>query len=432
MKNCLFALVLAGLTTVAAGAERIETWPTWRGPQGLGIVPEVAVPEEFGPDKHVAWRLELPEPGNSTPVVWDDKIFLTQPTSAERKRSLLCLSTEDGSKLWQADVAYADKEPTHRTNPYCSASAAVDGERVIVWYGSAGVHCYDFEGNKLWSRDLGQVTHEWGYGSSPLIHGDLCFLNFGPGREQFAVALNKHTGEIAWKHDVPPLLPSDPEDEVNERPGGNRMGHGVLRGSWASPLVIQANGRDELIFGWPGQVVAFDPKSGKQLWHCRGLGQLVYASPLYGNGVLVVFGGYHSESIAVRPGGEGDVTETHRLWQAKRSPLWLGTGVIQGDHIFAVDTNGVAQCLELATGDQLWRARLRGSGTDSWSSITQIGDRLYMPNKAGDVFVWTASPESFQERGVNRVGDATNSSLVVTGNRLLLRTEGYLWCFGHE
>src|SRR5207244_12688258 len=139
------------------------------------------------------WKVELPERCNSTPIVWGPRIFLTQPVGT--KRTLMCLDRKDGKTLWQAGPEWTAPETTHQTNPYCSSSPATDGERVVAWFGSAGLFCYDFTGKELWHRDLGPQMHIWGNGTSPVIHGDLCYLNFGPGERSFLIAVNKKTGQ---------------------------------------------------------------------------------------------------------------------------------------------------------------------------------------------------------------------------------------------
>ena len=158
-----------------------EDFAQWRGPRGDGISTAKGLPTKWGVDQNVAWKMPLPEPGNSTPVVWGDRIFVTQPIAKENRRTLLCLDRASGKTLWQQGSDWTGPDPTHGTNPFCSASPVTDGKRVIVWHGSAGLFAYDLDGRELWRRDLGIQKHIWGYGSSPVIHGDLCFLNFGPG-----------------------------------------------------------------------------------------------------------------------------------------------------------------------------------------------------------------------------------------------------------
>src|SRR5262245_21068799 len=184
MTRCLSAALtaLAFAATVLAG-----NWPNWRGPDNQGHSAEANLPLTWSDKENVKWKVPLPDEGNSTPVVWGDRIFLTQasdkkdwppkppsggPASAHR-RSLWCLNRADGKILWQKDVIYPEPESTHHTNPFCSASPATDGDRVVVSHGSAGLFCYDFAGKELWKRDLGKFEHIWGNASSPIFYGDL-------------------------------------------------------------------------------------------------------------------------------------------------------------------------------------------------------------------------------------------------------------------
>ena len=152
----------------------------------------------WGRDQNVKWRIDLPEAGNSTPIVWGDQVFLTQPLSASKERALICIDRKTGREQWRRRVAYSEEEPTHRTNPYCSASPVTDGQRVIAWFGSAGLVCWELDGKELWRRNLGLQDHMWGYGSSPILYRDLCIVNFGPGNREFLIAVDKTTGETRW------------------------------------------------------------------------------------------------------------------------------------------------------------------------------------------------------------------------------------------
>jgi len=420
----LLAFLLLNSTVVSVQA---ESWPNWRGPDGTGVSHETDAPLHWGPDKNVRWKTKLPEPGNSTPIVWRDRIFLTQPVTAENRRQLWCLDRATGEVLWQAGPTYAAKEPTHATNPYCSASPVTDGTRVIAWFGSAGVFCYDLTGKQLWQRDLGIQDHEWGYAASPVLHEKLCILNFGPGRNEFVIALDKTTGETVWKYDVP--KPTSPLPQADD-PAAQRDAE--LRGSWSTPLVIRGDQRAELIVCLPERVLAFDPRGGNELWHCEGLGSLVYTSPMWGEGVLVALGGYHRASLAVRPGGTGDVTDTHRVWHQPKSKLRLGSGVIHQGHFYVNDMQGVLQCTELATGKVVWEERLKASGGDNatWASVILTADeRLYMLNQAGDTFVVRAQPR-FELLATNPLGETSNSSIVISDGAIFVRTHAHLWCIG--
>src|SRR6266542_3589784 len=158
-----------------------ENWPAWRGPLGTGVCLEKNLPLHWSTNENVRWRVPLPERGNSTPIVWGQRVFVTQAIEQDGRRTLLCFDRADGKRLWQQGPTYPEKELTHETNPQSSSSPVTDGERVIAWFGSAGLFCYDKSGRELWHRDLGPQRHIWGSGSSPVLHGNLCVLNFGPG-----------------------------------------------------------------------------------------------------------------------------------------------------------------------------------------------------------------------------------------------------------
>jgi outer membrane protein assembly factor BamB len=411
----LLPTALLGLTLPAAA----DNWPAWRGADGGGHSKEKGLPVKWSATENVKWKVELPGPCNSTPIVWGDKVFLTQATDKGQKRSLMCLNRKDCSLLWEKTVEYKDKEPTHQTNPYCAASPVTDGERVVVSYGSAGLFCYDFKGELLWRRDLGKSHHIWGNAASPVLYGDLALLNFGPGERTFLLAVNKKDGKDVWK-----------VDEVGGKLGGE--GPSTWVGSWSTPVVAKVEGHDELIMTWPGVVRAYDPKDGKLLWSCMGLAKdsggdrLVYTSPLVAPGVVVAMAGFMGPYLAVKPGGKGDVTETHRLWRETKAPQRVGSGVIVGEHVYIVNEPGTAQCIELRTGKTLWTER---TGAKSWGSMVAADGKLYLLNQEGETVVLEASP-TFKILSRNPLKEHTNSSIAVSDGELFLRTDRHLWCIG--
>jgi len=415
-RHCFILIYLVSLPAIAAN------WPAWRGPLGTGVCTEKGLPLHWGTNQHVLWRAPLPERGNSTPVVWGNKIFVTQAIEKENRRTLLCFDRSNGKQLWQAGVVYPEKEMSHETNPQCSASPVTDGERVIVSFGSAGLYCYDFAGQELWHRDLGKQTHIWGNAASPMLHGELCVLNFGPGERTFLIAVNKRNGKPVWQKDEPG------GDSGEKKPGQEKV---EWIGSWTTPIVINVDGHEELIMSFPKRVIGFDPSSGQELWTCRGLNPLVYTSPLYGNGIVVAMGGFMGSALAVRPGGHGDVTETRRLWQIPKTKQRIGSGVISDGHIYILDDPGVAECFELETGKLVWEERLKGPGPkgDSWSSIVLSEDRCYAVNQSGDTFVLRASPK-FEVLATNSLHETTISSLAVSDGNVFIRTYKNLWCVG--
>lgn len=413
-----FLVVGFAVVNFAEGAP----WPAWRGDVlGSGVSSETDVPLEWDEKKNVRWRIELPDRGNSTPVIWGTRVFVTQAIEGENWRGLMCFDRADGSLLWKKGVEYAEAERTHKANPYCSASAMTDGERVVASYGSAGVVCYDFEGEELWRRDFGAIDHVWGNSTSPVIHGELCFYYHGPAKGAFLVALAVETGETVWKFDEPDWKPGKRTDGFQ-----GRDDEGII-GSFSTPILVKAGSREELVMSFPTEVAAFDPATGAKLWNCRGLNPLVYTSPVYAEGVVVAMGGYRGNSIGVRVGGKGDVTEQNRLWREVNHNGGIGSGVVKDGYLYYQNSGGIASCLEMKTGKEMWEARLPGTGK-SWGSFLRSGDRVYSLSQAGDAVVFEATPEAFRELAVNDLGEMTNSSIAISDGELFIRTHEALWC----
>ena len=361
----------------------------------------------------------LPDRGNSSPIVWGGKVFVTQAIEKEGRRTLMCLDRQNGKLLWQKGVLFKEKEATHRTNPYCSASPVTDGERVVVAHASAGLVCYDMDGKELWRRELGPQKHIWGNGASPVIYKNLVILNHGPGDPTFLVALDKTNGTEVWRHD-------EPGGDSGEKKDDQR---GKWLGSWTTPILVKANGKDQLLMSYPGRLAAFDPGVGKELWSCKGLNPLVYTSPLYDKGIAVAMGGYGGTALATRIGVTGDVTATHRLWTRPKEQQRIGSGVLHDGHIYILNATGVAQCINVMTGKVAWEERLMGKGPrgGSWSSMVLAGDKIYAINQSADTFILKASPK-FELLAVNSLGETTQSSIAASNGELFIRTYKHLWC----
>jgi outer membrane protein assembly factor BamB len=409
MGRTFFALsVCFGLPLAALAAD----WPAWRGPEGDGHSAERDLLAKWDRTTNVRWKVPLPEEGNSSPIVCNDRVFLTQAINQGRRRAVLCFNRADGKLLWQKETPYTEKEPTHATNPYCSATPVSDGQRVIASLGSAGLVCYDFSGKQLWHRDVGPMDHIWGNASSPILYEDLAILWCGPGKRQVLLAVNKTNGQTVWEHD---------------EPGGNAGADpSKWRGSWSTPLVIKVADHDELILSVPDKLKGFDPKTGKELWSCAGLGPLVYTSPVHADGIVVAMSGYHGPAMAVRAGGRGDVTATHRLWRHTSAiPQRIGSPVIVGEHVYIVNESGTVQCFELKTGKELWdKERVGGK---SWSSLVAADGKLYGTDHEGATIVLAAKPE-FKLIAKNPLDEPVRASLAVSNGEIFLRTYKHLWC----
>ncbi|MDF1752603.1 MAG: PQQ-binding-like beta-propeller repeat protein [Verrucomicrobiales bacterium] len=412
-------LLIFCLIGIQSTALRADNWPFWRGDTaGSGITSETDLPQSWGKDKNVKWRIELPDRGNSTPIVWEDKIFVTQPLEDENWRGLMCYHREDGRLLWKNGLTYTEKERTHRDNPYCSASPAIDGNIVIASYGSAGMVAYDLEGKEIWKRDFGPIDHVWGNSTSPVIHGDLCIHYHGPSKGAALYGLNKSTGETVWKWDEPDWDPGKRTDGFRDQDGD-----GVI-GSFSTPIIVKNGGKDLLVMSFPKELKAFDPATGEVIWTSEGLNPLVYTSPLVAGDKLIAMGGYHGNSIGTTLSGE-------RLWQEVRHFGGIGTGIVKDGYMYAQDAGGVVYCVEIATGKTVWRDRLPGAGK-SWGSFILSGDNIYTLSQPGDTVVFKADPEKFEVVAQSNIGERTNSSLVVSDGEIFIRTYEALWCISED
>jgi outer membrane protein assembly factor BamB len=399
-----------------------ENWPAWRGPRGDGTCLETGLPTKWSATENVAWKTPLPERGNSTPIVWGDRVFVTQAIEKEGRRTLMCFDRRDGKLLWQQGTEWKEPEPTHGTNPYCASSPATDGERVVAWFGSAGLFCYDFEGNELWKRDLGIQKHIWGYGSSPVMFGDLCYLHFGPGERSFLIAVNPQTGTTVWQHDEP--INTEGTSEA-------KFSNPDYTGSWSSPIFREVDGRSQLLISFPFRVCALEPQSGGEIWTCTGTNALAYTSPIFADGIVVGMGGFNGMSIALKAGGKGDVTNGQRLWRHPRTKQRIGSGVIHDGYIYIHNDPGIAECFNLQSGELVWEQRLQGAGSrgTNWSSVMLADGLCYTINQSGDCFVFRASPQ-FELVATNPLGEHSNASIVPSDGQLFVRTYQHLWCIG--
>lgn len=419
--RCDMRILQVGLVFVAWSIHGFSAdWPAFRGPGSRGVSDEHNLPTHWSGEQNVKWSVPLPAPGNGSPIVSGGRIYLASASRDGRERSLHCFDRADGKSLWVRSVEYDGAEATHETNPHGAVTPATDGERIVVWHGSAGIFCYDMAGELLWSRDLGRFHHVWGYASSPIIHGGKVFQLCGPGERQFLVALSLATGETVWEH--------------NE-PGGSASEKGKYIGSWASPLLAQVDGREQILCGWPTRVVAFDPQSGAVLWFVNGIegdrGNLMYTSPLVDERHGVALGGFGGPAIGFKLGGSGDTTEQNRLWRKAeaRNPQRIGSGILLGDvfYIANADNEGSIECCDVATGNTRWAVQRTNSGPH-WASLLLADGKLYATGQKGITRVFAANPDKYEEIAVNDVGEQTHATPAFSDGEIFIRTWERLLC----
>jgi outer membrane protein assembly factor BamB len=394
------------LSTVSAFA---GNWPAWRGPSGNGVSTETGLPTKWSATENVTWKVALPGEGNSVPIIWDNHIFVTCPIDDGKVRSLLCFDRKNGKQLWSVKLPFAQKETRHRDNPFCSGSPTTDGKLVYASFGSAGVIACDFTGKIVWQRTLGKLTHVFGNATTPVLYGDLLIIYRGPGESTNLLALNKSTGKTVW--DTP-----------------QRGKNSNLFGSWATPVIMKVDGHDELIQSLPEEIKGFNPRTGKELWTCRGMGTEIYAMPAVGPNLIVGICGHAGPAMAVRPGGKGDVTKTHREWIVPRNQQRVGSGVIHKGYLYLSNATGIAECINVKTGESVWKERLGGT---LWGSMLLADGKLYVNNQQGEFFVLDPSPK-FKLIAKNTMGEHIKAAAAPSDGQLFLRTYKNLYCVGER
>ncbi len=413
---CLQSAVMWGLLSVAHATD----WPAFRGPQGDGTTDAKNVPVTWSATEHVKWKTPLAQPANGSPIVVGDRVFVTTAEDAEGKqRSLIALNLADGKEQWKRTVTVDKKLPTHGTNPYAGTTPVSDGKHVVVWHATGGLHCYTVDGQPVWQRDFGEFRHIWGYGSSPILHNGRVILHSGPGVKVFIAALKLTDGETVWQHDEP--VDGDGSNTADKR----------YFGSWSTPVIATVDGREQMFVALPTRLVAMDPETGKLLWWCEGLrhggGDLAYSSALVTPFAVFQTAGFSGPAFAVKLGGEGNVTETHRLWRLEKQPQSIGTGVVVDGLVYRPNAGpGTIDCVDPLTGKTVWRDR--ASGGSHWASIVLAEGRAYATDQGGTTVVFKPNKERYEELAKNSLGESTNATPAVIDGQLIFRTNKHVIC----
>ncbi|HVJ69127.1 MAG TPA: PQQ-binding-like beta-propeller repeat protein, partial [Caulifigura sp.] len=293
------------------------------------------------------------------------------------------------------------------------------GKIVVVWHATAGLHCYDIDGQPLWDRDFGEFKHIWGYGSSPIIDGDRVYLHSGPGTKIFLAALDAKTGKTIWEQPEP--VDGDGSNTTDKR----------YFGSWATPVITTVNGEKQLLLSMPKRLNAYDPATGKLLWYSEGMGHkggdLSYSSPIVVGDSVFITAGFAGPAMAVKLGGSGDVTSSHRLWRNEKNPQSIGTGVMVDGYIYRPNAGpGTIQCIDPKTGKVIWENR--AAGGDHWASIVLAGGLAYATSQSGTTVVFKPSPEKYDEVARNALDEHTNATPAVVDGAIVIRTFENLVC----
>lgn len=390
-----------------AGAASADNWPQWRGPRSQGVSTETRLPVTWSGTENVRWKTALPGPGHSSPITWGNRIFLTAYKREGNKLLTLAIDKTTGKIVWEREVAAREIERVHPTNAPASPTPTTDGRYVYVYFGSFGLVCFDFDGKKIWEKQLGPFPNEWGSASSPVLHGNTLILNCDTDAEDFLLALNKTTGETLWR---------------TSRSNVNR--------SWSVPVIWNASGTDEIVISGSGRVKAYDARDGKELWTVEGLTTWVTPTPVIAHGMLYVASNGPGGNVimAIRPGGRGNVTSTHVAWRYDRSAPYSSSPVIAGDYLYAVKNGGVMTCLNARTGEVAWQQRLPAGG-EYYASLLAADGKVYALSEEGKATVVAAKP-TYELLGTNIMGERCMASPAISDGQIFIRTDNTLFCIG--
>jgi outer membrane protein assembly factor BamB len=414
--STVIALAMEAPRLCAATSSANDEWPEFRGPGGQGHSAATQPPVEWSTEKNVIWKQPIPGEGWSSPVVSRGQVFLTTGVSGTGmgpSLRALALDAATGRILWNTEVfapAESSSQAIHNKNSPASPTPIIEGDRLYVHFGHHGSACLDRTGKIIWrNRSLGYESVH-GNGGSPIIVDDKFIYHADGAKEPFAVALDKQTGKVVWK-------------SIRTAPVKQTF-------SFSTPLLITAGGRRQIISPASGAVLALDPQDGRELWRVRYAGGYsVVPRPVFAEGLLFIGTGYNrADLLAIRPDGEGDVTDTHIAWRTTKGAPLTPSVVNVGSEVYAVSDMGIATCFDAKTGTVHWQERIEGNY--SASPLAAAG-RIYFQNETGTGVVLKAGRE-FTKLATNKLDEKTLASYAVIGNSFLIRTAGHLYRIGNE
>lgn len=399
-----------------------ENWPRFRGPNGQSVSAATGLPSEWSAEKNIAWKTPLTGEGWSSPIVWGDHVFLSYAKNEGKDCHVMAVNLENGEILWDKMVFTQDPQFKHDKNTNATSTPVTDGKRVYAVFGSGGFAALDFEGNIAWTnRDL-KFYSQHGLGTSPILYDDLLIMAVDwssreepkglgwqtPWDKSYVLALDKNTGKERWK----------------AKRGQSRIAH-------VSPFVLNVEGKDQIISCAGDVIQGFDPKDGELIWTVRSEGEGVVPSPAVGDGLIFTASGFGATTIrTVKMGGKGECTATHIAWEQKRNAPSMASLLYVKPCLYTSMDNGSFTCYDAASGDYLWHLRLGGALNPS---PLYADGKIYVLSERGETTVLKPAADPKQPAEIiakNPLGEHALASPAIAGNRILIRTDGHLWCIG--
>ncbi len=439
-----FAVVISLLSSVlllnsTAGSSAAPNWPQWRGPGGQGISTEKNLPTEWSATKNIKWKTPIAGRGHSSPIVWGNRIFLTtaiegaivpgakavkhmdgdkeflHPDSvgADHKHTfkVICLNADTGKILWD-QTAYEGTpyDNRHRKSSFASSTPATDGKLVYAFFGTEGLYAYDMSGRLAWKADLGKLgTVGMGTGTSPILYQNLLILQCDEenGAASFIVALDKKTGREVWK---------TPRK---------------VQVSWATPILVRAPERTELIASGSEIVIAYDPATGKELWRHKGVESNAIPSPVANQEMVFVTAGFPAKiAMAIRLGGSGDLTNSANVaWKYSKGTAYVPSPIVYGDYLYLTTDKGILTCLDSRTGEVKYDGgRVPIAATFTASPVAFEG-KILLTSEDGDTFIVRAGPKH-EILGTNSLSEPVYASPAIADRKIFIRGERNIYCIG--
>lgn len=387
-----------------------ENWPGWRGPQRTGVTSDTGVVTKWSPTENIVWKSAVPGTGISNPVVWGDRVFVTASEGRDQgELHVICFDATNGKELWHQRLW--GTAPTlffYPQSGMASPSPVTDGKYLWTFFGTGDVFCFDLAGGLVWHRALadeyGAFENRFAASSSPLLFEDTIILQCDHYGASYVVALDQQTGANRWKADRPEVWLS-----------------------WSSPQLMPVGDHFELVIVGSEKIDGYDPKSGTRLWTVRGLSRECVPTPVISNGLLLAVTGPNGVHVAIKPGGAGDVTDSHVAWRSDRGTSFVPSGIVLHNRYYLADDKGIASCFDATTGKLLWRKRLGGKFT---ASPVSADDKLFFTNEAGSTLVLDGTQADYKELERNEIGEDLLASAAISNGRIFLRTSKHLFCVG--
>lgn len=407
-----------------------ENWPQFRGPTGQGHSSERNLPIQWSAKSNVLWKTSIPGEGWSSPIIWDDRVFVTSATDQGTKCHVMCLDRTSGNVVWDKEVFEQVPLRKEGKNSYATSTPVTNGKNVFAVFGDGSVAAFSFQGELLWTNREVQFYSRHGLGASPIIYEDLLIMPYdGSNRIGTPGQYPNNTPEerLGWQ------LPWDKSfiAALDLKTGKRRWTgkRGMSRIAHATPVLLRENGSTQLISVAGDAIQGFNPKTGERIWTAYAQGEGLVPSPVFGEGLIFAASGFEKTTLrAVRTGGKGDVTQTHIAWEQRKGVPTQPSLIYFKGHLYGITDGGIATCFNAADGNIVWQERIGGNHC---ASPVCADGKIYFLSEAGDTTVINAAPE-FRELAKSALNEKCQASIAISQGNIFIRTDKNLYCIGQS